>query len=125
MCRTMVERHRASPLAIDSGIKLVANSDTSIGHPPNMRMRRSALLRVLHDEAHVGAANELTSIPNLTAGFRIERRAIQHDFALLTRAERVNGRTRLQQCDDAASSLEAFITLKRRARIDRSAATQI
>src|SRR5207302_10139545 len=117
--------NRATPLAIDSSIERVTNTDTSVRHTPHMRMRRPALLRVLYDEAHAGAGNQLTSIPNLTAGFRIERGAIQDDFALLTRAQRINGRTRLQQRDDMPSSLDAFVTLKRRARIDRSATTQI
>ena len=50
-----------------------------------VRERGAALLRVAHDEFRAGVAHELARVADLAAGFRVERRAIEDDFALVAR----------------------------------------
>src|SRR4029077_1763198 len=98
----------------------VADANASLLEAPYVRVRGAALLRVLDNEAHPGAA-ELARIAPLAAGLGVERRAIEHHLALLTRGERLDGGVLLEQRHHSPRAAESLVAQELGARIERSA----
>src|SRR5207302_3565671 len=123
-CRGMVERGGTAPLAVHMSTERIAAAELSLLQTADMRMRGAALLSVSHHKAHA-CGRELTRITHLSAGLRVERRAIEDDFTFLACHQGFHGRAAFQDRDDATLRIEAFVALKQRARIDFGAATQV
>src|SRR5882762_3517606 len=120
----VIERSRLAPGAVHVSLERVTDTNAALLEATRVRMRGAALLRVLHYEAHT-VSGELARIPHLTARLRVERRAIEHDLTLLTRAERVELRALLQQRDHTAGAGEPLVALEQGARVKRGVAAQI
>src|SRR5882762_376771 len=99
----VIERSRLAPRAVHVSLERVADTNAALLEATRVRVRGAALLSVLHHEAHTGTG-ELARIPHLTARLGVERRAVEHDLALLARAERVDLRALLQQRDHTAGA---------------------
>src|ERR1700682_2179333 len=90
----VIERSRLAPGAVHLRLERVADTNAALLEMTRVRVRGAALVRVFHHETHTGTG-ELARIPHLTARLGVERRAVEHDFTLLTRAERVDRRALL------------------------------
>src|ERR1700730_17392109 len=120
----VIERRRLAPGAVHVSLEGVADTNAALLDVTRVRMRGAALVRVSHYEAHIGTG-ELARIPHLTARLGVERRAVEHDLTLLTRAERVDLRALLQQRDHTAGAGQPLVALEQRVRVERGAAAQI
>src|SRR5687767_511260 len=109
---------------IDVRGKLVAYFDGASLELAEVGMHRAALQRVAHEELR-NRAPELARIADLAAGFRIERCAVEHDLAFVTRLELVDGRTVLQQRDDPADVRDAAIAQEVRLAFELDAGREI
>ena len=88
--------------------KLVADLDETAADLAQMRVDGAALLRVRHRELRAHVA-ELTRIADLAAGLRVERRAIEDDFALLAGVQHLDFLAVLEQRDDLADIRHALV----------------
>ncbi len=104
--RAVIERGRLASLPVHLGLERVAEADRSLHQLADMRVRRAALLRVAHDEAHVTAA-QLARIAHLAAGLGVERGAIEHHLALVAGLQCFDLPALLQQREHAPARRRA------------------
>ncbi len=122
-CR-VIECSRAASRSIHVSAERLPHPDAPFGNPTDVGVRCAALLCVFYDESHSPAC-KLARVADLTARFRIERRAIENDLALLSRGQLVNDRPSLEKRDHMTFRLEPVISLEHRARINRRASAKI
>src|ERR1700682_5930400 len=120
----VIERSRLAPGAVHSRLERVADTNAALLEVTRVRVRGAALVRVLHHEANPGSG-ELAGTAPPTARLAVDRRAVEHDLTLLTRAERLDRRALLQQRDHTARAGQPLVALEQRARVERGAAARI
>src|SRR5579862_7622557 len=113
MRRRVIEGRGPATLALDTGIERITDADRPLLETTDMRMRRAALLGVLHDESDPGL-RKLARIADLPACFRVERRAIEHHLARLAGFQLTDCRAALQYCDDTTLRAQPLIPLEQR-----------
>src|SRR5947208_1032152 len=99
MCRCMIQRRGAAPLAIHTRIECVTHSNLPLRNPPQMSIGSSPLLRITDDKVHA-RARKLTGITNLTTRLRIKGSPVEHNLTSLATVQLRDGCTVLQQGDN-------------------------
>src|SRR5579863_846870 len=124
MCSRVVQRDGSSTLPIHLCTDDIANANSAFRHPSQVRVRCAAFDGVLHEETR-SWTRQGTSVPHLPACLGIERRAIEHDLALLAAAQLIHRAAALEQRGHAALRFQPFIAFESRARSDGGAATDV
>src|SRR5690606_26182280 len=89
MRRGVIEPYRLTALPVERRVQLVADADLAALDRADMPVGRAELLRVRDAKLGVLGAQR-AGIADLTAAFRVERRAIQHDRAARAARERLD-----------------------------------
>src|SRR6185437_11167090 len=110
------QRHCPTTLAIHLRAKDVPYTNPPLRHASHVRVRRTTLDRVPHEETR-SRARQRTGVPDLPARFGIEGRAIEYHLALLSVAQLIHRAVALEQRDHPALRLQSLVALESRARI--------
>ena len=102
----------------------VAELDRARGQLAEVRKRGAAFLRVGDRELRAHVA-ELARVADLAAGLRIERSAVEHDFAFVAGVERLHCRAALEQRDDLADVGGGFVAEEVRLVFEANAARHV
>src|ERR1700722_5584957 len=101
----VIAHGRLANVAVDDGIDLVAHTEGFLGH--NLMGAHTLNRRVatsdVGDDGIVIVRVKPSAVANLPAGFGIERRVIENDFALLARLEFLHALTVLDDGENLAA----------------------